>query len=73
MPLLQMPGYDVLAFEGIEQKKSKRSKLRCKISDRKGMSHYKMRSLTRFIVESLLKRALEFVRLQPDPEIEKVN
>ena len=37
------------------------------------MSHYKMRSLTRFIVESLLKRALEFVRLQPGPELEKVN
>jgi len=57
----------------IQKKKSKRSKLRCKISDVKGMSHYKMRSLTRFIVESLLKRALEFVRLQPGPELEKVN
>jgi hypothetical protein len=68
-----MSGYDVLAFEGIEQKKSKRSKLRCKISDGKGMSHYKKSSLTRFIVESLLKRALAFVRRQPDPEIEKVN
>lgn len=57
----------------IQKKKSKRSKLRCKISDVKRMSHYKMRSLTRFIVESLLKRALEFVRLQPGLEREKVN